>query len=325
MELRDLQYLLAIAEAGSLVRASERLGVTQPTLSKAVARLEHALRVQLIERLARGVRLTPPGEAVVARLVGIDVGIRDMMAEVRDIRQGRAGPVTLGVGTGIPPGFVAAALRPLLAADCIEVTMIGGKADALLRAVRAGDVEFAVTVAPSQKAGLAWRKLFADPMVPIAHKDHPLARAQQVTWSDLANAKWIVPVEGSSTQEWFDSQFRRRDLEPPTPSISLDSVAGWVGLGSTLDVLALLPVSSLNYLPVAALGVMVRTPEDWQSDRVVGVLHRRTGHLSAAANRLIERLETVARSFTPWAEAAPRAVAALAATPARAAAVATAA
>lgn len=305
MELRDLQYLMAVGEAGSLVRAAERLGVTQPTLSKAVTRLERALRVRLIERLARGVRLTPQGEAVVARVIGIDVAIRDMLAEVRDIRQGKAGPVTFGVGTGIPPGFVAAALGPLQATDRITVTVVGGKAEALLRSVRAGDIEFALTIEPPQKSGLAWRTLFADPLVPIAHKDHPLVRAAQVTWSELANAQWIVPVEGSSTQAWFESQFRKHDLEPPVPAVSLDSVAGWAGLGSAQGLLALLPVSSLNYLPVAALGVMVPTPEDWHSERVVGVLHRRSGHVSAAARRLIERLETVARSFTPDAHPGP--------------------
>ncbi|MBI4292748.1 MAG: LysR family transcriptional regulator [Betaproteobacteria bacterium] len=305
MELRDLQHLLAIAEAGSLVRAAERLGVTQPTLSKAVTRLERMLRVKLIERLARGVRLTPYGQAVVARMGTIDVGVRDMLAELRDLRQGKTGAVTFGVGTGIPPAFVAAAAKPLLAKDCISITIIGGKADALLRSVRAGDIEFAVTIEPARKTNLAWHKLFADPMVPITHKDHPLTRASKVTWTDLAAARWIVPVEGSATREWFENQFRQRDLDPPLPVVSLDSVAGWPGLGSNLNLnlLALLPASSLNYLPVASLGVMVRTPEDWHSARVVGIVHRRDGYLSAAAQKLIERLETVARSFEPEATA----------------------
>lgn len=298
MELRDLQYLIAIGEAGSLMRAAERLGVTQPTLSKAVSRLERAFRVKLIERLARGVRLTPPGEAVAARLVGIDAGIRDMMAEVRDIRQGKAGTVTFGAGTGVPPAFVASALKPLLATDSISVTVIGGKADALQRAVRAGDIEFAVTVATRQKLNLAWHKLLADPMIPVAHKQHPLVRAAKVSWSDLASARWIVPVEGTETRDWFENQFRKRDLEPPSPAVSLDSVAGWAGLGSSLGLLALLPASSLSYLPVAALGVMVRTPEDWHSERVVGVVHRRVGYLSSAAQKIIERLEAAANSFT---------------------------
>lgn len=297
MELQDLQHLIVIAEAGSLVRAAELLGVTQPTLSKAVTRLEGALRVKLIERLARGVRLTPPGQAVVERLVGIDAGIRDMLAEVRDLRQGKTGHVTFGVGTGIPPAFVAAAIKPLLAGDGFSITVIGGRADALLRSVRAGDLEFALTIAPSTKGGLVWRKLFADPMVPVAHKDHPLASAANVGWSDLAAARWIVPVEGTSTREWFENQFLQRELQPPVPAVSLDSVAGWAGLGGTLGLLALLPVSSLNYLPVAGLGVMVRTPEDWHSERVVGVLHRRSGYLSAAAERVIERLEKVSQTF----------------------------
>ena len=134
-------------------------------------------------------------------------------------------------------------------------------------------------------------------MVPIAHKKHPLVGAPKVSWEDLAAARWIVPVEGTRTREWFENQFRQRDLPPPVPAISLDSVAGWAGLGpSTLDLLALLPASSLNYLPVAPLGAIVGMPDDWRSERVVGVVYRSGGYLSAAAKRLIESLEAIAVS-----------------------------
>lgn len=294
MDLRDLQYLIAIAEAGSLVRAAELLGTTQPTLSKAVTRLERLFRVKLIERLARGVRLTSYGEAVVGRMGSIDVGVRDMFAELRDLRQGKTGQITFGVGTGIPPAFVATAIKPLSLSNDITFTIVGGQADALLRSVRAGDIEFAVTIAPASKGNLVWQKLFDDPMVPIAHKNHPLLQARKVGWEDLAAARWIVPVEGTTTREWFENQFRRRELVPPVPAIALDSVAGWAGLGSTLDLLALLPASSVNYLPVAALGAIVGTPDDWRSERAVGVVHRSGGYLSAAARRLIESLSKVA-------------------------------
>lgn len=294
MDLRDLQYLIAIADAGSLVRAAERLGVTQPTLSKAVTRLERLFRVKLIERLARGVCLTAYGQAVVARLDGIDAGIRDMFAELRDLRQGKTGLVTFGVGTGIPPALVAAAIKPLTVDDEISFTVIGGQADALLRAVRAGDIEFALTVAPPPRSQLAWVKLFDDPMIPIAHKNHPLLQMDKVTWEDLAAARWIVPVEGMATRAWFENQFRQRGLVPPVPTISLDSVAGWAGLGATLDLVALLPASSMKCLPVGALGDVVHMPDDWLSERTVGIVHRNGGYLSAAAKRLIESLGTVA-------------------------------
>ena len=293
MDLQDLQYLITIADAGSLVRAAERLGITQPTLSKSVARLERMFRVKLIERLACGVRLTPYGQAVVTRMGGIDVGIRDMFAELRDLRQGKTGSVTFGVGTGIPPGLVAAAIKPLSNTE-ISFTIVGGQADMLLRSLRAGDIEFAVTIAPPTKNQLVWQKLFDDPMMPIAHKNHPLVQGSRASWADLAAARWIVPVEGTSTREWFEDQFRHRDLQPPVPAVALDSVAGWAGLGATLDLLALLPASSLNYLPVAALGAIVGVPDDWYSKREVGVVHRSSGYLSAAAKRLINSLATVA-------------------------------
>lgn len=297
MQLADLQQLIAIAETGSLVRAAERLGVSQPTLSKAVARIERAFRVKLIERLARGVQLTPAGHAVVARMRNIDTGIRDMFAEVRDLRQGKIGFIRFGVGTGIPPAYVSAAVKPLLADGQIRMTIVGGRADSLLRSVRAGDFEFAITVFAAPGGNLTWHKLFADPMVPITTKNHALARAGNVTWSDLAKARWMVPDEGTVTRNWFDAQFRERGLKPPEPIVSLNSVAGWAGLGSGLDCIALLPASTLKYLPVSALGVMVRPPKDWHSDRAVGLVYRREGYLSAAALRLIESLKAQSRSM----------------------------
>ena len=297
MNLEDLQQLITIAEAGSLVRAAERLGVSQPTLSKSVARLERAFRMKLIERLARGVQLTPAGEAVVARVRSIDAGVRDMMAEVRDLRQGKVGLVRIGVGTGIPPPFVGAALKPLLGDGKIRVTLVGGRADSLVRSVKAGDIEFAITVAPTASANLKWLKLFIDPMIPVASKNNPLVRGGPVSWGDLAKARWIVPDEGTVTRDWFDEQFRERGLEPPEPLVSLNSVAGWAGLGAGLGVIALLPASTLKYLPVSALGLSVPPPKDWRSTRQVGILRRRDGYISAAALRIIKSLEATVDSM----------------------------
>lgn len=295
MNLRDLQYLVAIAEAGSLARAAELLGVTQPTLSKAVTRLERLFRVKLIERLARGVRLTAYGEVVVSRMASIDGGVRDMFAQLRDLRQGKVGRVTFGVGTGMPPTFVAEAIKPLLDSPDISFMISGARADALVRSVRAGDIEFAVTITPVSKGNLVWEKLFDDPLVPIAPKNHPLLQVPKVSWEELAAARWIVPAEGMASREWFVNEFRKRKLVPPLPVIALDSVGGWPGLGASLGMLALLPASAVDYLPVSALGAIINTPDDWRSDREVGVVYRDDAYLSEAARRLIKSLSRVAK------------------------------
>jgi DNA-binding transcriptional LysR family regulator len=298
MRVDDIQMFVAIAKAGSLVRASQRVGVSQPTLSKSIARLERALKVQLVERYARGVRLTETGALFLSYAQNLNIDLQDALVAIRELRQGYAGTVRFGVGIGIPQGLVAAACQKVLDQRKLAVEMSVGMAHALFRSVVDGELEFAIFgVPPPQDPNVTWESLFADPLVPVAPRSHSLANARRMTWQMLAQQKWILASEDTMSRSWFDRQFRDRNLAPPSYIVVLRNSGLALELGSSLNAISLAPASlrpmAQKYFNHCAL----RTPSNWHSDRVVGVLHRTKGYKNPAARALMDSFKITARKM----------------------------
>jgi DNA-binding transcriptional LysR family regulator len=300
MRVDDLRNFVAVAHAGSLAAAAQKLGATQPTLSKSLARLERGVRATLVERHARGVKLTEAGRAVLRHAERVDLDVRDALAAVRDLRHGRAGAVRIGVGVGIPQALVSAACKPVLLSGRISLEILGGMSDSLFRAVATGEADFAIVgVRPPEEAGLEWTPLFRDPMVAVAHHAHPLVAARAVTWKVLANQSWIVANVGTMTRTWFERQFRDRGLAPPERIIGLRGYPMAYELGIALSALLLVPACTPRWGRDFLDYAEIRRPPDWESDRAVGILARSDGHMSAAARNLMDSVARSARKMFP--------------------------
>jgi DNA-binding transcriptional LysR family regulator len=296
MRVDDLTNFVALAGAGSIAAAAQALGTTQPTLSKSLARLERALRVSLVERHARGVRLTEAGRTVLAHARNVGLDVRDALAAVRDLRQGHAGTVRVGVGIGIPQALVSAACKPLLKSADVQLEVLGGMSDSLFRAVASGEADFAVAgVKPPRETRLEWTPLFRDPMTAVAHRSHPLAAARSVGWEALARETWLVANVGTMTRAWFEQQFRDRGLEPPARIIGLRGYPFFYELAVAAGALMLVPACIPRWARDFGDFVEVRRPADWDSDRAVGTLARAGGYLGPAARRLKESFAVNAR------------------------------
>jgi len=298
MRVDDIRNFVTIAQAGSLVRASQILAASQPTLSKSIARLERALKVQLIERHARGIRLTETGTLFLSYAQNLNIDLQDALVAIRELRQGHSGTVRFGVGNGIPQALVAAACHSVLHQNKLTVEISGGMAHSLYRAVAAGDIEFAIVgVPPPHDPQLEWQSLFADPMVPLAPRNHRLANADHVTWKMLAQESWILSSEDTISRSWFDQQFRDRNLATPNHIVVLRNSGLALELGAALNAISLAPSSlkpmAQNYFEHCQL----RTPSNWRSDRTVGVLHRKKGYKNPAATALMTSFKLTARKM----------------------------
>src|SRR5258706_40921 len=113
MELRDLNYLRAIATNGHLGRSAQSVGLTQPALTKCIARLERELAVDLLERTPRGVRLTVCGEHLVAHAGRLHAADADIRRQLQELATGQVGHVRIGTGL--------AASQQLLPKACIAL------------------------------------------------------------------------------------------------------------------------------------------------------------------------------------------------------------
>jgi DNA-binding transcriptional LysR family regulator len=117
MELRDLEYFAVVAEQGNLGRAAELLGLSQPALSKSIARLEDAMEVKLFRRTGKGMDLTAEGSLLLSRAREIRQSLRNVAREVSDVSRGHAGHFKIGVGPTVNDEFLLAAIIELLRAE----------------------------------------------------------------------------------------------------------------------------------------------------------------------------------------------------------------
>ena len=174
--LRQLQYLVAVAEARSFRRAAEACRVAQPSLSAQVAEAERALGVRVFERDRRRVIVTPAGEAVLARARRVLLEAEDLVDEARRAADPLAGILRLGILPTIGP-YLLPAVAPALrrAFPKLLLQWSEDKTSALVARVSAGDLDAAVVALESDLGDLAHAALGSDPFLLAAARGHPLA------------------------------------------------------------------------------------------------------------------------------------------------------
>lgn len=291
MRMIDLQNFVAIAEAGTLVAAGEKLGISQPTLSKSVARLERSLGMKLVERSGRGIALTESGSVFLGHARGVCLGLRDATSAIRQLRYGQAGTVRFGIGYGVPQELIGHACKSLLGHLDVNLEIVGGLTDSLTRSVSAGELDFAVTSAePLGNPSLSWTPLFPDPIVPVAPTFHEIFKVKKITWNCLAEQSWLAFNIGTHARSWFDDQFLHRGLPAPRV-ISLQNYPVALSLGSAINAISLVPASMLRVPSRPAKIREVSTPDDWVSTRMVGIIFRRHGYMIPASYKLMENIK----------------------------------
>jgi len=296
MDLEDLHLAVVIASEGSIASASAVLGISQPTLSKAIARLERQLKVQLFERLARGMRPTEIGRTFLDSAARIDLAANDLLANLRDLRQARAGVLRFGFGQGIPDHWLLPVISSLTESG-VSLDLSGGMPDSLVPRVAKGELEFALMGFSGVPGGqLEFEPLKSDPILPVAPIRHPIARKKGIaSWEQLARMRWIVPPPGTSTRADFERNFTDRGLSV-SPLIVSSSTQREVMLAIALDALLLLPRSKIEAQRVRSAFVAVSPPGGWRSPRRIGLVYRKGGYLSPSAKQAMKLLRrSVAR------------------------------
>ena len=176
MELRQLEYFVAVAEERNFTRAAARVHVAQPGVSAQVRRLERELGQALLDRSGRTVRLTAVGAAVLpyARAaLGAVAAARIAVDELTGLVRGHVG---VGVITSVAadlPGMLAAfhAEHP-----AVEITLTEANSDELLAALRSGELDLAmVGLATPPPPGIATQVVADEALVAAVAHDHPLA------------------------------------------------------------------------------------------------------------------------------------------------------
>lgn len=197
MNLRELQYLIALADHCNFGRAAEVCLVSQPTLSTQIRKLEEELGVTLVERTPRNIMLTPAGLDAVERARRIMDEIDQMKESARRRRETAAGTVRLGVFPTLGPYLLPSVVRSLQTAlPQLELLLVEEKSPLLLEQLRSGKLDAAILALPVNDAQLDHEFLFEEPFLLAVPNRHRLAKRQSLSQDDLAGLDLMLLEDG---------------------------------------------------------------------------------------------------------------------------------
>ncbi len=289
MDLRQLEIIRAIAEAGSFTGAGERLHVSQSAISRQILLLEEELNEAVFLRVGRRIRITPAGEALLQLSHRVFQDLRDTVALIGDSRQALRGPVRLVGGMTVSLYVFPTLLREFQRVHPqSEIKIWAGATDRCIAAIRAGTADLGLLTLPIDTPDLVTAPALEEELLLVTSPAHPLARKKRIVAQDLRRQNFVLFESGSNTRRVLDEFFVRESIEPQivmeTENVEIIKALVRTNLG----------VSIISFQAVArefAGGQLFCA-------RIAGQeLLRRTGWVYAKANRVPRAVQEVVATF----------------------------
>lgn len=308
LKTRHMVLLVELGRHGSILHAAEAANLTQPAASKLLGELEHALGVQLFDRLPRGVAPTWYGKVLIRRAGAALAEMGAGHQEVMELLAGQSGRVE--VGTVLTPSttFLPDAVIRLKASHArVHVSISVDTSKLLVARLRAGELDMVIgRVFDSEDGGeLAFEPVTDEPHALIARAGHPLAGRSGLQLEELARQGWILPPADSIARDRLTALFVAHGLEAPLDTVSTLALPTIASLMEGSDMIAPLPVELVQ--PWLDSGRMVVLPyELGMRMDLYGIITRKQHQLSPGAQAMLGAVRAVVLERYPASRAARR-------------------
>jgi DNA-binding transcriptional LysR family regulator len=226
MELRQLRYLVTLAEERNFTRAAEREHIAQPALSQQIKRLEDELGLALVQRTTRHVAMTEAGRVLVARARRILGEVEDAQAELQALAGVQTGRVTVGTMHTMGPVDVSLALALFHQRHPgVELTVREQSTEELAEMLRADELDLAFLSVTErvESHGLGLAQLVSEELVVVLPLRHPLAGRKRIRMAELAGEQFISFREGARLRELLMAAGEHAGFRPKVTLESNDS------------------------------------------------------------------------------------------------------
>jgi LysR family transcriptional regulator, regulator of abg operon len=266
MKLNQIRDVVAIADYGSLRAAAQHLGLAQPALTRSIRELEHELGVDLFERHARGMTLTPVGETFIARMRIVQAEIQRSREEIDQMSGRLNGHVSLGLS-------MVAAITPLPNAierfksrfPKVQLKLVEGLFPTLRKQVLDGtlDIYIGPIIERPLPRELVVENLLNNELVILSRKGHPLRTARSL--SSLVSASWIGFSFADSHEQEPRPYFQKYGLPLPHIGIEVTSAIAAFLVAAHTDHLAMLPRQYMRHPGAADLLEHIKVREELEA------------------------------------------------------------
>ena len=297
MNLRDIRYIIAVADIGHFGKAAQACSVSQPTLSGQILKLERELGVDVFERVGKAVRLTPAGAAIVEHARRAVTATDDMLAAAALHRAPDAAPLRLGIIPTLAPYLMPLVLPGIRAAmPRLHLTFIEDLTDRLLEPLLKGDIDAALIASDVGEQTLRDDPLFDEPFWLVMPPDHPLATQFRVSASQIDAGAMLLLEDGHCLRDQALGLCERvsdqSDGMADMRATSLDTLLQMANAGFGLTLMPHLAVVRDVPLPK---NLVARQLEGDDTSRRVRLVSR----MSSARRATIDLLAKVIRERAP--------------------------
>ncbi|MFC4522382.1 LysR family transcriptional regulator [Cupriavidus pinatubonensis] len=241
MDLKQIQYFIALFEDGSVTRAAKRLHIVQPALSMQIARLEEELNQKLFERGAHGMSPTAAGRQMYRLFLPIMRDITHAREQLVQRDEVVSGNITIGLIASIAEGALAEALTSFrMRYPQVEVTVADGYSTTLIDWVAGGQLDVAIINKPRAQLSLDSRPLLDEEMVLATSAAHGPDLSGSVQLASLPAVELVLPTKRHGLRGVLDSAAHQLDMML-TPKYEIDALGTIVKLVASTNMATILP------------------------------------------------------------------------------------
>lgn len=294
IQLDDIDYFLAVAEEGQVRKAAQRLGISQPAVTKALQRLEKELGFELFERSVKGMTPTKVAEQFRHRTSALRGALRDAVKEATDLHLGALGLLRVGVSPLYAQRlFVPAFLQLHRQRPAATVRASVHLNDELWRLLRQGELDLTLSSLPATVPDdLQTIELMQDDLCMVARAEHPLHQQRRLKLADLAQVQWMLPGPDVAARRHVEARLAQAGLPPPRIALEVSNTAGQMRqILRDTDLVSLMSESMLA--GEAGAGLAVLPLSQARVRRAVGITLLKEAKLQPLAARFVDLLTEV--------------------------------
>lgn len=286
MEWEQLEYFQTLAREQHVTRAAQILSITQPALSRSIARLESQIGTPLFDRQGRTIKLNKYGELLLKRVDIILKEFEEGKNEIQSLLDPDKGEISLGflhtLGTAIVPKIIGAFKEKY---PQVRFHLKQNHSNWLLDNLQLGDLDLCLLSSFPLESNLAWTPLWQEELYLFFPKNHPLANQESITLEEVAEEPFILMEEGYALRVTIDSIFDQVGIQPNImfEGEEVTTIAGFVGAGMGISILP--DVKSLDQMKIAK--VRISSPK---CERTIGIASMEGKFLSPIAEKFMQHI-----------------------------------
>lgn len=292
MELRQLEYFMAVCEELHFTRAAEKLNIAQPTLSQQIKILENEIGIPLFDRIGKRIALTEAGKILWKHSKQVFYELEQAQAAIGELNGLERGRLTIGsLLTCMSYLLPTAIVKFKEFYPNIELSIRGLRAEEIEQEILENELDLGLTFLPNDHEDLNSIPLYTEELALGVPKHHPLAKESVVNFNIISHVPMVLMPKNYQLRQLLDAYCSEAEITvtPTLELTTLESITQMVAKGVGMTILPLPYLEHLNHKEIKIVKLLDPTPQ-----REIGIIYRKDKFMCTATRTFIEQaLDTI--------------------------------